>query len=116
MEYTFELVGVSPILSFFNHQQTIDQHIPRRGAEYLGAYRCTLDAFLDSVKTVPPERQWNLDAVVDSVVSFWLNNAEPIRHWNQRLRDAGAENVLVARVADFRALQNEFESLLGRGL
>jgi len=42
MEYTFELVGVSPILSFFNHQQGIDPHIPRRGAEYLGAYRCDL--------------------------------------------------------------------------
>lgn len=115
MEYTFELVGVSPILSFFNHQQEIEQHTPRQRAEYLGAYRCTLDAFLDSVKALPPERQWNLDGVVDSVVSFWLNNAEQVGHWNQRLREAGAENVLVARVADFRALQAEFESLLGRG-
>lgn len=114
MEYTFELVGVSPILSFFNHQQELQQLVPRRGAEYLGAYRCTLDAFLDSVKAVPPERQWNLDSVVDSVVGFWLNNAEQVHHWNQRLRDAGSENVLVARVADFRALQDEFESLLGR--
>lgn len=116
MNYSFELVGISPILSFFNHQHSTQQQPNRRGAEYLGAYHCTLDAFLESVETVPPKRGWHLDAVVDSVVSFWLNNGEQINHWRRRLEDAGMENLLVARVADVQSLQQEFEALLHRPL
>jgi plasmid maintenance system antidote protein VapI len=111
MEYSFELVGVSPVLSFFNHQQVIQQQ-PHVRAEYLGAYECRLDAFIESVEDVPARRNWNLDRVVDSVISFWLNNAEQISHWKQRLKDAGAENLLVARVSDLDSLKAEFESLL----
>lgn len=115
MEYTFDIVGVSPVLSFFNHQQTI-QKTPRIGAEYLGAYRCTLDAFIASVETIPMRQGWNLDRIVDSVVNFWLNNAEMIGHWRYRLEDAGAENLLIGRVASLDALRAEFESLLGYDL
>ena len=112
MEYAFEIVGVSPVLSFFNHQQETRQK-SRIGPEYLGAYHCTLDAFIESIEDVSPRRGWNLDGVVDSVISFWLNNAEPIYHWKKRLEDAGAENLLVARVGDLDSLRAEFESLLG---
>lgn len=111
MEYSFEFVGIAPVLSFFTHQQKF-QHQPRRGAEYLGTYQCTLDALLDSVEQVPLRRGWHLDGVVDSVIHFWLNNAEQIQHWKHRLQDAGAENLLVARIADAEALRIEFESLL----
>lgn len=109
MEYSFELIGVSSVLSFFNQQQAMRQ---RTGAEYLGAYACTLDAFIASVEDMPVQRQWNLDRVVDSVINFWLNNAEQISHWKERLNDAGAENLLVARVSDLDSLKAEFESLL----
>jgi hypothetical protein len=111
MEYLFEIVGVSPVLDFFNHQQVIQQqHHP--GAEYLGSYQCTLDAFITSVEDLPVRRDWNLDRIVDSVINFWLNNAEQVSHWKQRLRDAGTENLLVARVGDVDSLKAEFESLL----
>lgn len=111
MEYLFEIVGVAPVLTFFNQQQA--SHDRRIGAEYLGAYQCTLDAFIESIETIPPRRNWQLDQVVDTVINFWLNNAEPIRHWKQRLEDADAQTILVARVADLNALRMEFESLLG---
>jgi ethanolamine utilization protein EutP (predicted NTPase) len=61
---------------------------------------------------MPMRRNWNLDRIVDSVINFWLNNAEQISHWKQCLRDAGTENVLVARVGDVESLKIEFESLL----
>ena len=109
MEYSFDIVGVSPILSFFNHQQQARQ---QPGAEYLGAYQCTLDAFINSMEEVPLRRGWHLDRVVDSVIRFWLSNAEQINHWKRRLEDAGKENLLVARVADLDSLKLEFESLL----
>lgn len=108
MKYSFEIVGVSPILSFFNHQQ--EPH-PNQGAEYIGAYRCTLDAFIQSVESVPIRRSWNLDQVVDTVIKFWLTNADQIHHWKRCLEEAGSHNLLVARVADLEALRTEFEFL-----
>jgi hypothetical protein len=114
MDYSFELVGVSPILTFFHHQQE-QQHRPHSGAAYVGAYHCTLDAFLDSLEPVPPRRGWNMDAVVDTVIQFWVNNAEQVRHWRSRLEDAGQENLVVARVADVTSLRSEFESLFHEG-
>jgi hypothetical protein len=112
MNYSFELLGISPVLDFFNHQQKFIQKTPATGIEYLGGYQCTLDAFLESVETIPPKHEWAMDQVVDTVIQFWLNNSEHIRYWNTRLRDAGRGNLLVARVADFKSLQAEFESLL----
>jgi plasmid maintenance system antidote protein VapI len=114
MEYTFDIVGVSPVLYFFDHQQqNMQKHQPQR-VEYLGTQTCTLDAFLESVESVPATECWNLDQVVDTVIEFWLNNAESIQYWKTRLQDAGRDNLLVARVADMKALQAEFESLLGK--
>jgi plasmid maintenance system antidote protein VapI len=111
MEYSFELVGVSPVLSFFKHQQVLQQR-QRTGAAYLGTYHCTLDALIESVEEMPMRNNWNLDRVVDTVINFWLNNSEKISHWKKRLDDAGADNLLVARVADLDSLKIEFEALL----
>jgi len=113
MEYTFDLIGVAPVLSLFNQQQKSEQRTPWKGAAYLGAYHCTLDEFIDSAKTVTAGRGWDLDEAVDTVVSFWVNNGEKIRHWKQRLQDAGSNNLLVGRLADVHSLRIEFESLLG---
>jgi plasmid maintenance system antidote protein VapI len=113
MKYTFEILGISPVLDFFNHQQKFYQRATSVGIEYLGTYQCTLDAFLESVETVSPKGGWELDRVVDTVIQFWMNHSEPIRYWQGRLNDAGQENLLVARVADIQSLKAEFESLLG---
>jgi plasmid maintenance system antidote protein VapI len=112
MVLTFEILGVSPVLHFFNYQQKILYQKPQSGVAYLGSYKCTLDALLESVETVTPSRGWQLDQVVDSVMSFWMNNIESIRHWKNRLEDAGSENLLVSRLADIQSLQSEFEWLL----
>lgn len=113
MQYTFDLVGVSTVLYFFNHQHQAKQKSQRRGVEYLGIHKCTLDAFLESLETIPAKSEWHLDQVVDSVVKFWMNNSDSIGYWKARLNDAGRENLLVARVADIKGLKSELESLLG---
>lgn len=113
MSYTFDILGVSPILYFFNHQQELLQKAPHQGVEYIGTHRCTLDALIESVETVPLDRGWELDQVVNTVVNFWVNNSEKVHHWQERLKDAGHDNLLVARVADVQALRHTFESLLG---
>ncbi|MBD1849061.1 hypothetical protein [Leptolyngbya sp. FACHB-711] len=114
MEYTFEIIGVSPVLYFFNHQlQSQENRIDlTERAAYFGSYHCTLDAFLESVESLPMRQNWNLDRVVDTVVQFWLNNAEQVNRWKKRLAEAGSENLLVGRLADLEALRSEFESLL----
>ncbi|WP_413174122.1 hypothetical protein [Anabaena azotica] len=114
MKYAFDIVGVSPVLYFFNHQQQNWQKNQPQGVEYLGTPICTLDAFLESLESVSSSGSWNFDQVVDTVIQFWLNNAESVQYWKARLKDAGKDNVLVARVADIKALQAEFESLLGK--
>jgi len=112
MSFIFEILGVSPVLHFFNYQQEILHQEAQTGVEYLGSYKCTLDALLASVETVPHKRGWNADEVVDTVIDFWMNNLDSVHHWKQRLEDAGDQNLLVARLADFRSLQTEFERLL----
>lgn len=114
MAYTFEILGVSPILTFFNHQQKTLQGPAKTGVEYLGCYRCSLDAVIASIETIAPDRGWQLDTAVDAVMEFWFNNADRITYWKQRLTDAGGQNLLVSRLADFPSLQAEFESLFDR--
>lgn len=115
MKYTFDIVGVSTILHFFNHQQQSQQNLQSQGVEYLGTHKCTLDAFLETVEPVPSKWGWNMDEVVDTVIQFWMNNSESIGYWKSRLTDAGDNNLLVGRVADIKALKSEFNSLLGEG-
>lgn len=116
MKYTFELLGISPVLDFFNHQQKFIQKDSPAGIEYLGSYQCTLDAFIESVETVSSKPGWEMDRVVDTVIQFWMNHSEHIRYWKARLDDAGRENLLVARLADLKSLKTEFESLLDKNL
>ncbi|MEG3843085.1 hypothetical protein [Microcoleus sp. herbarium14] len=113
MTYTFEILGVSPTLTFFNQQQELLQQQQPSGVEYLANRKCTLDGFVASVETVSPGRGWDVDRVVDTVISFWMNNSDTIQYWKHRLQDAGSENLLVARVGDIKSLQAAFESLLG---
>ncbi|MGB3652439.1 MAG: hypothetical protein WBA41_14645 [Rivularia sp. (in: cyanobacteria)] len=112
MKYTFDIVGVSPILHFFTHQQH-QENSHSQGVEYLVSHKCTLDAFLETVEPVPSKWGWNMDEVVDTVIKFWMNNSDSISYWKSRLTDAGNDNILVARVADMKALKSEFNSLLG---
>ena len=115
MAYTFEILGVSPVLYFFNHQQDLGQQTPASGVEYIGSYQCTLDALIQSIEPVPPDHGWDLDRAVDTVIDFWLSNSDRIRYWKRRLNDAGEHNLIVSRLADFTSLKSEFESLLDKG-
>lgn len=111
MEYFFEIVGVSSILSFFSYQQRVKQR-PHTGAEYLATYRCTLDAFIEAARELPPHRGWNIDRVVESAIRFWYLNEASIARWKRRLEDDREGSLVVARVADVECLKVEFENLL----
>jgi hypothetical protein len=114
MAYNFSLLGVSPILEFFNHQQTHHDRSGPGGAAYLGTHHCTLDSFIQSVEEISPQRGWDLDGAVDAVIQYWMRNEIHVRHWQQRLEDAGRESLLVGRIGDIKAMRLEFEALLGQ--
>lgn len=114
MKYTFEIVGVSPVLQFFDHQQQNWSKPKTPAVEYLGTHKCTLDALIETIEPVPIKWGWDTEQVIETVVEFWLNNSETINYWKSRLNDAGNDNLLVSRLADIKALQAEFESLLGK--
>lgn len=114
MNYSFNIIGVSPLLSFFSHQFDTQQHHEYSGAEYIGAHRCTLDAFLESIDTLPQKRGWDLDKAVDTVVNFWLNHGSQVKRWQKRLDDAGAESVVVGRLATTQSLRAELELLMDK--
>ena len=113
MKYTFDIVGVSPLLHFFSHQQQNLQTPQHQGVELVATHKCTLDALIESVEPLPQKWGWDIDEVVSTVIEFWMNNSESIGYWKSRLIDAGSDNLLVARVADIKALRAELEVLLG---
>jgi hypothetical protein len=114
MSYTFDIVGISPVLEFFKNQQEAIHRYSMGGVEYVGTQVFTLDAVIACIEPVPLKWGWNLDEVIKTTVEFWLKNSESIGYWKLRLDDAGSDSLLVARVADIKALQAEFEFLLNK--
>ncbi|MGK7906120.1 MAG: hypothetical protein AB4040_02685 [Synechococcus sp.] len=112
MNYSFELIGITPILDFFKHQHSHRVQANKFRAEYIGAYHCSLDRFLHHLQDVPIERKWDFDLLSQAVVDYWIASANSIQYWQSRLKDAGSSCLVVARVADTQALRNEFETML----
>jgi len=105
MHYTFEILGVLPVLHFIQYQAQVRPTT----AAYLACHRCTLDGFLGSLEHL--EQNWDLEAITQTVVAFWLHNQEGIHRWQHRLRDAGHSSLVVARLSHLSGLQQEFEHL-----
>jgi hypothetical protein len=110
--YTFDIVGVASILSFFNQQQAQERKPEKTGVAYISSYECNLDALIKSVEGGTFAPDWVKDDLVQSVLNFWLENSDSVKYWKRRLQDAGEGTVVVARVADDRALRQELELML----
>ena len=110
MSYNFEIIGVAPVLAFFNYQQQIETN-PQRSKAYIGSYICTLDAFIESTEMIPQKPQWNWDEVIETMINFWLSHEDVVRQWKQELDSAEKNNLIIARVANVEALRQEFEHL-----
>ena len=110
MSYNFEIIGITPVLTFFNYQQQLEND-PQRSKAYLGSYFCTLDAFIESTQMIPQKPQWNWDEVVKTMIDFWLSHEDSIKQWKQELDNSHNDNLIIARVANVEALRQEFEHL-----
>ncbi|NJL47631.1 MAG: hypothetical protein HC929_09295 [Leptolyngbyaceae cyanobacterium SM2_5_2] len=111
MSYSFDIIGIAPMLQFFNHQQRVETH-PNRSQAYLGSRCCTLDAFIRATEAVYRRPDWDWDAIASKIVEFWLHQEEDVRHWKQQFDLAsGDDNLIVARVVNYNRLRHEFEGL-----
>jgi hypothetical protein len=111
MSYSFDIIGIAPVLQFFNHQQRVETTRDRSQA-YLGSYCCTLDAFIAATEAVHRRPDWDWDAIVSTIVAFWLSQETDIRHWKQQFAAVqGSQNLIVARVVNYDSLRHEFETL-----
>ena len=111
MNYFFDIIGTSSVLTFFNYQQQVEQN-KNRGTTYLGSYRCNLDSFIECVDDIPKKPDWDWDDVVGSIVDFWLKNEDKVRYWQNNFNPIDLDTLIVARVGEIEALRCEFESLL----
>ncbi|MEB3250496.1 MAG: hypothetical protein ACKN9E_13495 [Microcystaceae cyanobacterium] len=111
MSYSFDVLGVTPIFTFFTYQQEIEQN-PQRSIAYLGSHCCSLDGFIQATEQVLKKPDWDWDAVVQSMIDFWLRHESQVKQWKQELQYLGRDNLLVGRVANVEALRQEFETLL----
>ena len=110
MSYNFEIIGVTPILTFFNYQQELEID-PKRSKTYLGSYKCTLDSFIESTQIIPQKPEWNWDEVTKSIVNFWLKQENNIRHWQAELKQTNEQALVIGRVANLDSLRTEFEQI-----
>ena len=113
MQYAFDLVGVAPMVEFF-HEQARSQDGDLLWPAYLGVTGCDLDLFLESMEDAIQSRGWDIDEASQSVIQYWMDNAEVVRHWRDRFKQAGDYSLVVGRVADCVTLQAEFEAMLGK--
>ncbi len=112
MKYNFDIIGVTTVWDFFRHQQQVEQS-PDRGCAYLGSYKCTLDGFIKATETIERRPDWDWDAIIAQMISFWMHDSDRVSSWRQELVNAEENSLIVGRIANFTNLRNEFEQLLG---
>lgn len=110
MSYSFDIIGVSPVVQFFQYQQQVEQTRDRAKA-YLGSYDCTLDSFINSTERIWQKPDWDWDAATREIVNFWLKHEEKIKQWKLELNEIAGDHLIVGRVANIDCLRSEFESL-----
>jgi hypothetical protein len=111
MNYTFDILGVTSVCTFFQYQQDVEQN-PERSRAYVASYSCTLDGLIQGTEAIIKRPNWNWDEVVQTMVNFWLRHESAIQQWKEELILLGEDNLLVGRVANVERLRQEFESLL----
>lgn len=107
--YTFDIIGIAPLLTFFEHQQKVEQ-TPYRSRAYLGSFQCTLDGFVLAVDRIWQKPAWDWDGVLETMVAFWLSQGEAIAQWQAHLAQAEDQSLIVARVANVELMRRELET------
>jgi hypothetical protein len=105
--FTFEIIGHTTDWLFFKQwRSTTTQEIA-----YITSRECHLKAFIHAVEALALDQPWDDDLLVEALLSYWLDNLEKVKAWQQTLANASSNTVLILRISSDRALRQELEGL-----
>jgi len=105
MTYLLQLCGFSdPLRLFYLEQQ--------QGPCYGGFRRFHLDDLMEWALTIGSRRHWDADLIQRTVMDHWLQRAEQIRLWQERLCQQPSQHLLVAAIGTNHDWQQRCERLL----
>ncbi|MFM9087461.1 MAG: hypothetical protein ACKOPT_04870 [Cyanobium sp.] len=105
MSYLLQLCGVTdPLQLFYLEQRNLSpQPSPSTGSPLIGpafgGFRpFQLDDLLGWALDIARGRHWDREAIQRTVMDVWMERAEVICQWQQRLRDEPVDRLLVAGI------------------
>ena len=82
------------------------------GLTMMGFRPLSLDELMQWSQLICNQQKWDVDAIRQDIMSTWLDQAEDITRWRQRLDQAPAEIELLAGIGDQRSWGDHWEGML----
>ena len=82
------------------------------GLTMMGFRPLSLDELMQWSQLIGNQHKWDVDAIRQDIMSTWLDQAEDITRWRQRLDQAPAEIELLAGIGDQRSWGDHWEGML----
>jgi hypothetical protein len=95
MTYLLQFCGVSEPLQMFYLEQSAGPECPS-GPVFGGFRPFQLDDLLGWAQDSARQRGWDPEGIHATVLNVWMERADVIRQWQQRLREEPRDRVLVA--------------------
>ena len=113
MTYLLQICGLSdPLQLFYLEQRSEDADPTTIGPVFAGFRPFQLDDLLGWALDTARSRQWDSDQIQRTVLAAWMERADLIRQWQQRLRLEPTDRRLVAALGSRHDWRQRCETLL----
>lgn len=113
MSYLVQFCGFSDPLQLFYLEQRSGTADPSKiGPVFAGFRPFQLDDLLGWALDTARQRHWDSDQIQRTVLDAWMERADVIRQWQQRLRLEPADRLLVAALGSRQDWRARCETLL----
>ena len=82
------------------------------GLNLMGFRPLTLDELMIWSQQVASQHHWDIDQIQNDVLNLWIDQANEIRMWKQRLQQSPDEVELLAGIGDEHGWQSHWEEML----
>jgi hypothetical protein len=107
--YLLQFCGVSdPLQLFYLEQRSVEAP----GPVFTGLRPFQLDSLMAWALDSARGRGWDLERIQATVVDVWLERADAIRQWQQRLQQEPADRLLVAGLGTQHDWEMRCEAML----
>ncbi len=113
MTYLLQFCGFcDPLQLFYLEQRNDTSGDLDAGPVFAGFRPFQLDDLLGWSLDTAHQRQWDSDQIQRTVLDAWMDRADLIRQWQQRLRLEPADQLLVAALGSRQDWRRRCETLL----